>query len=352
MSDYPEADTAHTSPHPGGLIEYRTTVHLTARQAREAERFFLSGEHGPFSHLTDLAIPYSAALGGFHFTATGQLIGDLLSARVYCDSLTGVSGTNLDQDPIVADLVTSGWIEFRRGKERHLIGPGQICIRDTKASWEFSCAPSTTAHMVSIPRHLVIPRIGSPRILNHAYVADADTPEVRFLVNFLETMEKSNGDLEISTTAQNMAREACATLVSAIVSGHSGPGLEEYANPAMVAAKHFIEKNLGDYQLSPVVIAKSVGVSPRTLHRYFAAADDSVMDFVRRMRLQRAHDELITPGGSSKVSEIATRWHFSDSGHFIRQFKSRYGDTPAAYARKRKGGPPEAASTPFDEPPR
>ncbi|MFF4211481.1 hypothetical protein ACFYZE_19410 [Streptomyces sp. NPDC001796] len=36
---------------------------------------------------------------------------------------------------------------------------------------------------------------------------------------------------------------------------------------------------------------------------------------------------------AAKVSEIAARRHFSDASHFIRNFKSTYGATPAAYLR-------------------
>ena len=49
----------------------------------------------------------------------------------------------LDQDPIVADLLTSGWIEFVEGKSSHYTKPGQICpdeIADAvdRESWDVS----------------------------------------------------------------------------------------------------------------------------------------------------------------------------------------------------------------------
>jgi AraC-like DNA-binding protein len=57
------------------------------------------------------------------------------------------------------------------------------------------------------------------------------------------------------------------------------------------------------------------------------------MAFARRRRLQKAHGELMKLGSTASISEIAARWHFADSSHFIRHFKSFYGTTPAAYLR-------------------
>ncbi|WP_408990416.1 helix-turn-helix transcriptional regulator [Streptomyces shenzhenensis] len=81
------------------------------------------------------------------------------------------------------------------------------------------------------------------------------------------------------------------------------------------------------------MIAKSLGVSLRTVHRTFSETDESIMAFVRRRRLQWAHDDLLRSGNTAAISEIAARWHFSDASHFIRNFKSLYGVTPAVYVR-------------------
>lgn len=334
------AGPVNSWPVHGSAIKYRERMSLSAEQAQVSERHFTQWERGPFSHLIRLAVPRPAVYRGFRFAANGHLIDGLLSAQVYCDSLTGVSGNNHDRDPIVADLVTSGWIEFLGGKKRHAVRPGQICIRDTKSSWQFSCSPATTAHVISIPRHLVAAHLGSLKALSDAYVSDVDVPEVRFFVNFLETIKRSSGELEGSVAAQRMARDALATLFSRIISERPGPGLDDHPRAVVVAAKNVIEKHLESGDLSPPMVARSVGVSLRTLHRCFSASDDSVMAFARRRRLQRAHDELMDVGGAAGMSEIAARWHFSDASHFIRHFKSFYGATPAAYLRdQRKVGP-------------
>lgn len=333
MTDREMGVSVHPGPPPGRTTRFENAIHLTTRQISEPGQILREWEGGPLSHLTRLTIPQASDRHGFNFSATGHLFSGLLSAKVYCDSLTGISGDDTDQAPIVAHLVTSGRLVYRSGGVSHVATPGRILIRDARTSWEFSCAPATRVRAVTIPRHLVLSRITTPRSLDGAYISDAAVAEVRLLVNFLEAIEKSSGDLDHSATAQEMARDACATLISGMLSNRSASGIEDHPNATLKAAKRVIERNLDRPDICPAVIAQLVGVSPRTLHRSFSESNDSVMAFIRRRRLQRARDELMKQGATARVSDIAARWQFADASHFIRNFKSSYGTTPAAYLK-------------------
>ncbi|MFJ5282213.1 helix-turn-helix transcriptional regulator [Streptomyces parvulus] len=329
-------NTVNVSSEPPGqdrATDFSTAMSLSARQIHHTDRFFREWERGPFSHLTRLTIPHPSAYHGFKFAANGHLFESLLSVKVYCDSLAGISGSDQDQDPVVADLVTAGKITFRGKQDTYTVTPGRICIRDTKASWEFSCAPATRVRVVRIPRHLVLSHAASPKALRQAVLSDVTDPEVRFLLHFLEAIEKSSSDLSNSASARSIALDTSAALFSAILSGRPDTETRHRQNVILTAAKNVVEKNLDKYDLSPAMVAKMAGVSLRTLHRSFSASEESLMSFVRRQRLQRAHDELVKLGKEASVSEIAARWHFADASHFIRNFKALYGTTPAAYLR-------------------
>jgi AraC-like DNA-binding protein len=328
-----DVGTVDPSSDRDGSTDFTSSLRLSAVEIQESERLFAEWEDGPFAHLKRLEIPQPDVLRGFAFSANGHLFDGLLSVNVYCDSLTGVSGSGQDHDPIVADMVTSGSLRFAgKGGER-IVTPGQVCIRDTKASWQFSCSPGTRIRVVSIPRQFLIPRIGSPRALERAFVADAQTPEVRFLANFLEAVEKSSVDLGRSARVQNLAVDACAALFSGMLSGRSEMTPASHSRTLAETAKNIIEKNLDRHDLSPAAVARIMGVSIRSLHRSFAESNDSVMAFARRRRLERAREELISSGNAATVSQLAARWQFSDASHFIRHFKSSYGSTPAVYVR-------------------
>jgi AraC-like DNA-binding protein len=90
--------------------------------------------------------------------------------------------------------------------------------------------------------------------------------------------------------------------------------------------------------LDPRAIADALHASVRTLHRAFATSEVSVMELVRQRRLERARADLLST--TCTVSEIAARWHFTDSSHFIRAYKKRYGETPTTL---RRGVQPAAA---------
>ncbi|WP_343237919.1 helix-turn-helix domain-containing protein [Streptomyces sp. SID2999] len=181
----------------------------------------------------------------------------------------------------MADLVTAGKILFASRRASHVVTPGRICIRDTKASWD-------------------------------------------------------------SASAQALAADACTALFSGMLFGRHASAPQDHSDAAVTAARNFIEKNLGSAHLSPAMIAQNVGVPLRTLQRSFSDSDDTIMAFIRRRRLQNAHADLRRLGGTARISEIAARWQFADASHFIRHFKALYGSTPASYLRNLDGrGTPE-----------
>ena len=101
-------------------------------------------------------------------------------------------------------------------------------------------------------------------------------------------------------------------------------------SPALVrAAKEHIEGRLTDPDLDPREVAAVLHVSARTLYRAFTNEATSVMGYVRERRLERARAELMST--SLTVSELAARWHFTDSSHFVRTYKKRFGETPGRH---------------------
>ena len=339
---------AHTSSEGARQEGFSSRLRLSARQIQSSQRIFAEWEEGPFKHLKRVAIPERDAARGFSFAAHGHLFDDLVSVKVYCDALTGLSGSGQDEDPIVADLVASGSLRFTGRDGERVVRPGQLCIRDTKTSWQFSCDPGTRIRVVTIPRHLVVPRLGSPRALERSFVADAHTPELRFLVNFLEAIERSSGDLSDSAPTRHLALDACASIISGMLAGRSEISLPDHVQALLEAAKNVIEKNLDSSDLSPALVAQILHVSPRTLHRSFSASRESLMAFARRRRLERALEDLMASNGTASLSDLAARWQFADASHLIRQFKSSYGATPAAYVRahtsaRTEGTPQDAA---------
>lgn len=66
------------------------------------------------------------------------------------------------------------------------------------------------------------------------------------------------------------------------------------------------------------------------LHRALAPADDSVIGYVRKRRIQIAHSRRSGLPPSGWVSDIAAEWNVPDPGHLFRQCKEPLGTVPAA----------------------
>jgi AraC-like DNA-binding protein len=101
------------------------------------------------------------------------------------------------------------------------------------------------------------------------------------------------------------------------------------------AAQAYIEAN-AHQPLTVADIAKAGGVGVRGLQLGFQRAlDMSPMQYLRRVRLQRAHRELrMADQTTTNVRDVATRWGFRHHGRFAAEYRERYGVTPAETLRR------------------
>lgn len=77
-------------------------------------------------------------------------------------------------------------------------------------------------------------------------------------------------------------------------------------------------------------IAEHVYVTPRTLQYMFRQRlDCTPMDYLRKVRLHRAHHDLLrATRESTTVTQIANRWGFAHIGRFAAYYREIYGRSP------------------------
>jgi transcriptional regulator GlxA family with amidase domain len=82
-------------------------------------------------------------------------------------------------------------------------------------------------------------------------------------------------------------------------------------------------------------IAAAVNVTPRSVQYTFRRhLGMTPLEYLRRVRLERAHRELQTADPSSDtVMAIAGRWGFSHAGRFSRVYKQVFGMSPSRTLR-------------------
>ena len=99
-----------------------------------------------------------------------------------------------------------------------------------------------------------------------------------------------------------------------------------------LAILSFIDRHLDDEDLSVVRIARTFGMSSRSIHKLFEGESRTVARAIWEKRLERCRDEMVDPSLSERsITQIAHAWGFSDSQHFSRACKQRFGLAPRAY---------------------
>ncbi|MFE7841845.1 helix-turn-helix domain-containing protein [Streptomyces sp. NPDC057474] len=110
----------------------------------------------------------------------------------------------------------------------------------------------------------------------------------------------------------------------------------ESRRQSLMAGIHsFIERNLGDPQLSPGAIAASHHISVRYLHRLFQAQGVTVSAWIRQRRLEGCRRDLADLQLSDKpIGFLAARWGYVHASEFTRAFRRAYGIPPSTYRQE------------------
>ncbi|MEY9893079.1 AraC-like DNA-binding protein [Catenulispora sp. MAP12-49] len=97
----------------------------------------------------------------------------------------------------------------------------------------------------------------------------------------------------------------------------------------------YVERNLGDPDLSPPEIAAHHHISVSYLHRLFQLRDRTVAAWIRHQRLERARADLADPRlRGQPVQAIAARWGFRHAADFSRAFRAAHGMPPGDYRHR------------------
>jgi AraC-like DNA-binding protein len=92
----------------------------------------------------------------------------------------------------------------------------------------------------------------------------------------------------------------------------------------------YIEAN-ADSDLTPEILARTAGVSVRTLHAAFhEQLGESPMAYVRRIRLGRVRAELLRSDPTKvRVTDVAMRWGFTHLSRFADQYRDQFKELPS-----------------------
>lgn len=274
--------------------------------------------------------------GDFQMSARAVTAHDAVIADVRSESLisTYTSPPRQGDEQVLMHVVRRNAWRFARPREgEHTVPAGHFMLQRMGPP-TFEQARRTAATVLIVPT-APLARL----ILDRLITGPASSAEMRLLLGQLQLVEQTARDL--TPAGALAARNALLELVEGVLR-QQADSTEPHLGPALAqAVKDLADSRLADPDLSPSMLARELGVSVRTLYRAFAAVEDSVAGYIRRRRLEQASLELLSPVGRPSISELAAHWHFADSSHFIRAFKSQYGRTPAEFAQTDTGDEPD-----------
>ncbi|MDX6231146.1 MAG: hypothetical protein QOH68_94 [Nocardioidaceae bacterium] len=152
----------------------------------------------------------------------------------------------------------------------------------------------------------------------------------RFLSPALSELVHPSGTLSDATAARVADQFAELSVAAALEATHVDdviPATEDFRKIQI-----FIEDTLDDPTLTPELIAQHFYLSTRTLHRLFARRGLTVAGWIRTRRLDACRRTLLADPLLS-VTEIGSRYGFSNPEVFSRTFAAAFGSSPSNFRK-------------------
>jgi AraC-like DNA-binding protein len=230
-----------------------------------------------------------------------------------------------DIDHYMIQLFLGGHTDMRLGRRSiqstPLVGFDLADVLDSyNADFDLLC--------VLVPRTRLSPLLTVPDSL-HGRMPLTEDGAGRLLVNFLKDLFGI-----LPALAPTQAAGAARALVELVAAAFNGMRFANDDMPASATralelrARLLVKSRLGERDLDPEEISRTMGLSRSALYRLFRDTG-GIAHYIREQRLRRCFAELTGGRARTQVAQIAYRWGFSDAAHFSRLFRNRFGCAPS-----------------------
>ena len=270
----------------------------------------------------------SGTLSG-HATAARRNAEGVALARFSAGAQTITALRHRSDDlPIVLLPIEDG-VTLKTAAGHRIVSAGQLLLLPRKDIWSIAFARDMRIVILSVTanafhgRMASAPDIDDVRIVPLGGFSDVLSRMLETTARTLETLS----EVEWAAIAQSLA-ELLSTLTRQLATPAKESGTVTQA-AILHRICQAIERRLDDPDLTPARVAEIEGISERYLQKLFEGTGSSFTNYVRERRLQRSWADLANPAESHhSISEIAYRNGFSDSAHFSRTFRNRFGMSP------------------------
>lgn len=226
--------------------------------------------------------------------------------------------------------IRSGALGVASGGRKVILANGDCAIVDSRQDFTLSSNSSTQGVVIRFPVSWLGAWVSNPEDLIARRV-DAEVGWGRALsasVSNLDPLRIDDLGSNVNSIAEHVAM--LISLASYAVSPEGG----DVALRKMREVKRVLERSFADANLGPESVSGQLGISKRYLHYIFAACGTTFGRELLEIRLGKAYRMLCAAGGSGAVLKVAMSSGFSDSSHFSKKFKERYGVSPVSLVRQ------------------
>ncbi|MET8625766.1 helix-turn-helix domain-containing protein [Kitasatospora sp. NPDC004669] len=236
----------------------------------------------------------------------------------------------LSEPQVGVGVQVSGRAVLEQDGRRAEVPPGGLVLYDTARPYAVDYPERFRTHLFHLPRRL----LGVPeRDLRHASATAVGPAEGcgPVLLPFLGVLAASahSYPARVGDRLAGSVADLFSALIAQLVLARAAdePGTP---NAHLVGrVREYIDRHLGDPELSPERIARAHHISVRYLHRLFEGEEVTVSRLIQQLRLDACARELGRRGRTGPtVSAVAQRWGFVNPAHFSRTFRAAYGVPP------------------------
>jgi AraC-like DNA-binding protein len=327
-----------------------TTIRLTTAEVRPQDGFDYWNDV-----VSSTFVPLECRNGapaGFHGELANVSLGDLQLTRVTAapHAVRRTRRTIARNDPGVLKVVTqiSGTGRISQDGRDAELAPGDLTLYDTTRPYtlSFDEPAEFETFVVMFPGELLglsaddVRRVTAVRVCGREGIGALVSP---FLLGLAQTT---------GTDATVLSSRLAANVLALLETVYRErldlcPGEPERLSQArLLSIQQWLQRRLGDPELSPESIAAAHHISVRYLHRLFAAEGTSVSRWVKERRLEGCRGELGDPSlVRFSVAAVAARWGMLDAAAFSRSFRAAFGLSPREYRMRALTGRLETGGT-------
>lgn len=237
-----------------------------------------------------------------------------------------------DQAYFMVSVVMTGHGLLEQEGRVATLQPRSVTYWDTSrpAAWHFDGAHD--ALLLRIPHERAALYSPTRQLLEGTARAASRDGALGVAADFF--LRLSSGSVVDPAGTALLGRQGAGILTSAIALVAGGAEDASVANDDLLRKQvlSYLRRHMGEPNLTPDTIARAVNVSRRSLYRVFEAGeagDTSVMGTLRRLRVERAK-QLLVSHPHRTVRDVGAFCGFND-GQFPRAFRELVGMSPAAY---------------------